>query len=198
MVAKLEYNAAEQTDDELVAAVCAGDEAAFAQLFERYRRMVTGLGYRFFYRREQVEDIVQESFAEAYFSLAGYRGGQERSFAAWLSQITVRTCYHALKRSRPSESSISELTENDEAIIAEKLRVKRAAADIEYATISRDLADKLLQRLQPEDRIVLGLLDIAEMSVAEAAELTGWSQSKVKMRAHRARTALRRVLHRFL
>jgi RNA polymerase sigma-70 factor, ECF subfamily len=198
MVAKLEYKAAEQTDDELVVAVCAGDEVAFERLFERYRRMVTGLAYRFFHRREQVEDIVQESFAEAYFSLGGYRGGQERSFAAWLSQITVRTCYHALRRSGRTESSVSELTENDEAILADKLRVRRDAADIEYAAISRDLADKLLQRLQPEDRMVLALLDVAEMSVSEAAELTGWSQSKVKMRAHRARTALRRVLHRFL
>ena len=60
----------ETVDDELVSATRAGDESAFAILFQRHRRSVTRLAYRFFYRREQVEDIVQESFANAYFALA--------------------------------------------------------------------------------------------------------------------------------
>jgi len=45
---------------------------------------------------------------------------------------------------------------------------------------------------------VLTLLNVADLSVVEAAELTGWSVSKIKMRAHRARRALRRVIHRYV
>ena len=188
----------EALDDELVVAVRSGDEAAFALLFERHRRSVTRLAYRFFYRREQVEDIVQESFANAYFALGAYRGGQERSFIAWLSRITVRACYDALRRSRRAESVMSELNQEEEGLLAEKLRDVGKGSDIESAAISRDLASKLLQRLEPDDRIVLTLLSIGDLSIAETAELTGWSVSKVKMRAHRARRALRRVLHRFV
>jgi len=81
-IAKLEVAATEPADDVLVTAVRAGDEAAFELLFERHRRMVTRLAYRFFYRREEVEDIIQESFAAAYFALDGYRGGQQRSFSS--------------------------------------------------------------------------------------------------------------------
>lgn len=197
-VAARESVAAESADDELVKAVLAGNEAAFALLFERHRRLVTGLAYRFFYRREQVEDIVQESFASAYFALGAYRGGQERSFMAWLSRITVRTCYDALRRSRRTESMLSELNEEEEAVLAEKLRDSVKGSDIESKAISRDLAAKLLQRLEPDDRLVLTLLSIADLSVAETAEFTGWSVPKVKMRAHRARKALQRVLHRFV
>ena len=196
--AALEPVTHEAVDDELVAAVRSGDEAAFALLFERHRRSVTRLAYRFFYHREQVEDIVQESFANAYFALGAYRGGQERSFIAWLSRITVRACYDALRRSRRAESVISELNQEEEGLLAEKLRDVGKGSDIESAAISRDLATKLLQRLEPDDRIVLTLLSIGDLSVAETAELTGWSVSKVKMRAHRARRALRRVLHRFV
>jgi RNA polymerase sigma-70 factor (ECF subfamily) len=188
----------EAVDDELVAAVRSGDDAAFALLFERHRRSVTRLAYRFFYRRDQVEDIVQESFANAYFAIGAYRGGQERSFIAWLSRITVRACYDALRRSRRAESVMSELNLEEEGLLAEKLRDVGKGSDIESAAISRDLASKLLQRLEPDDRIVLTLLSIGDLSVAETAELTGWSVSKVKMRAHRARRALRRVLHRFV
>ncbi len=185
-------------DDELVAAARSGDEAAFALLFERHKRSVTRLAYRFFYRREQVEDIVQESFANAYFALGDYRGGHERSFIAWLSRITVRACYDALRRSRRIESVMSELNEEEERLLADKLRDTGKGSDIEGAAISRDLAAKLLHRLEPDDRMVLTLLAVAELSIAETAEMTGWSASKVKMRAHRARRALQRVLHRFV
>lgn len=196
--AALEPITREAVDDELVAAVRAGDESAFEVLFERHRRSVTRLAYRFFYRRDQVEDIVQESFANAYFALGAYRGGQERSFIAWLSKITVRACYDALRRSRRVESVMSELTDEEERSLSDRLRFSGKGSDVESLAISRDLADKLLRRLDPDDRVVLSLLNVAELSVAETAEITGWSVSKVKMRSHRARKALQRVLHRFV
>jgi RNA polymerase sigma-70 factor (ECF subfamily) len=138
----------ESVDDELVAAARNGDEAAFAILFQRHRRSVTRLAYRFFYRREQVEDIVQDSFANAYFALGNYRGGQEKSFIAWLSKITVRACYDALRRLRRTETGMCDLTEDEELFLSEKLRSVGKGSDIESAAISRDLADKLLQRLE--------------------------------------------------
>jgi RNA polymerase sigma-70 factor (ECF subfamily) len=193
-----ELVAPESADDELVRGVLSGDEAAFALLFERHRRLVTRLAYRFFYRREQVEDIVQESFASAYFALSDYRGGQERSFMAWLSRITVRTCYDALRRTSRTESVMSELSEEEKSLLADGLLDSRSGSDVETKAISRDLAAKLLQRLEPDDRLVLTLLSIADLSVAETAEYIGWSVPKVKMRAHRARKALRRVLHQFV
>lgn len=190
--------APEPADDALVVAVRAGDEGAFELLFDRHRRAVTRLAYRFFYRREQVEDIVQESFASAYFALGSYRGGQERSFIAWLTRITIRSCYDALRRAKRIESSLSELTDEETTLVTSRLRGTGPSAEIESAAISRDLASKLLQRLEPEDRMILTLLSIADLSVAETAEATGWSISKVKMRAHRARRALQKVLHRFV
>jgi len=64
--------------------------------------------------------------------------------------------------------------------------------------VSRDLAAKLLARLSADDRLILTLLDVEGFSVAEISEMTSWSISKVKVRAHRARAHLRRVMKRFL
>lgn len=183
-------------DDALAAAAGAGDEAAFEQLFVRHRRMVARLASRFFYRREEIEEIMQESFAAAYFALHAYQGGHERSFAAWLSRITVRACYNQMRRTHGREEYT--LCEEETARLTERLRDESAEGDIEGGVISRDLAGKLLARLGPDERLVLTLLNVEDLSVAETAELTGWSASKVKMRAHRARNALRRVLHRFV
>lgn len=183
-------------DDALAAAARAGDEAAFERLFVRHRRLVARLAARFFYRREEVEEIMQESFTAAYFALPNYQGGHERSFAAWLSRITVRACYNQLRRAQGREEYT--LSEEDMAHLTDRLRDESAEGDVEGGAISRDLASKLLARLGPDERLVLTLLNVADLSVAETAEVTGWSVSKVKMRAHRARNALRQVLHRFV
>lgn len=194
-----QFQVRQPADDELVAAARGGNQAAFTQLFERYRQLVSRLGYRFFTRREQVEEIVQESFIKAYFALEDYQGGNDKSFVSWLTRITVRTCYDELRRQqRRSENSIGDLTEDESAYINDRLRDWSTGGNIEGAAVSRDLANKLLSRLRPEDRIVVSLLKMEELSIAEVAEVMGWSTAKVKMRSHRAQQGLRRLLRKYL
>jgi RNA polymerase sigma-70 factor (ECF subfamily) len=189
----------EMTDDELVAAARAGDESAFGRLFERHRRLVSRLGYRFFPRRDQVEEIIQESFIKAYFALDDYQGGGEKSFVSWLARIAVRTCYDELRRTRRrGESSIGDLSEEEAAYLHERLRDVSAGGNVEGAAISRDLANKLLSRLRPDDRMVLALLKLEELSIAEISNLTGWTTAKVKMRSHRAQRGLRQLLRKLI
>jgi RNA polymerase sigma-70 factor (ECF subfamily) len=189
----------EPTDDELVAAARTGDEPAFASLFERHRHLVSRLGYRFFSRREQVEEIIQESFIKAYFALNDYQGGHENSFVAWLARITVRTCYDELRRQRRrSESNIGDLSEDEAAYLNDRLRDLSATGNVEGSAISRDLANKLMAKLKPDDRMVLALLKLEELSIAEIADVMGWTPAKVKMRSHRAQHGLRKVLKKFL
>jgi len=191
----------EPTDDALVGRVRAGDEAAFEQLFERHRPRVARVASRFLPRREAVEEIVQETFTRAFFALDSYAGAHAASFPAWLSQIAVNLCYDELRRARrrPQHDS-HELTPEESEAIGASLRntLGSAPRDVESDLVSRDLAGKLLARLDAEDRLVLTLLDAEGLSVAEIAAHTGWSASKVKVRAHRARASLRRILKKYL
>jgi RNA polymerase sigma-70 factor (ECF subfamily) len=189
--------AARPSDAELVSEVRAGDEAAFEELFRRHRRRVALIASRFFRHREQTEEVVQESFAKAFFALGEFSNRQAESFGAWLSRIAFNVCYDELRRlKRRPESSLSELDEDEAAWL--RARSARDARGVESEAVSRDLAAKLLARLSPEDRLVLVMLDVEGLSTAEIAEVTGWSVSKVKVRAHRARAHLRRVLKRFV
>jgi len=186
-----------QADDVLVAGANAGDDLAFEELFNRYRRHVAYTASRFFARREQIEEIIQDTFTKAYFALDSYHGTHEKSFKAWLTQIAVNSSYDQLRRARRRpEQALSDLNDTESHEIA--LQLRSAGRDIESALVSRDLAVKLLARLSAEDRLVLTLLDVEGFSVAEIAEMTSWSVSKVKVRAHRARAHLRRVLRRYL
>jgi RNA polymerase sigma-70 factor (ECF subfamily) len=189
--------AAEGEDAALADEARGGDERAFEELFLRHRRRVALIASRFFRRREQIEEVVQETFAKAFFALGDFSNRRGGSFAAWLARIAFNACYDELRRQkrRPEPASLSEMTEEETSRLRERLRDDGGA---ESAAVSRDLAAKLLARLSPEDRLVLVMLDAEGLSVAEIAGLMGWSESKVKVRAHRARASLRRVLERFL
>lgn len=195
----VEAAASGSSDVELVSEVRAGQEAAFEELFRRHRRRVALIASRFFRRREQIEEVVQESFAKAFFALGEFSNRQAESFGAWLARIAFNVCYDELRRlKRRPESSLSELDEDEAAWLRERTRASTDARTVESEAVSRELAAKLLARLSPEDRLVLVMLDVEGLSTAEIAEVMGWSVSKVKVRAHRARAHLRRVLRRFV
>jgi RNA polymerase sigma-70 factor (ECF subfamily) len=56
------------------------------------------------------------------------------------------------------------------------------------------LLEFALPQLSADERVVVTLLELEEKSVREVAELTGWSEANVKVRAHRARRSLRNIL----
>lgn len=184
-----------ETDEQLVEAVLAGDEAAFGLIFERYRRLVVHLASRFFASRETVEELAQQSFTKIYFSLKDFRGGQDKSFSAWLSRLTVNVCYDELRRrKRRPENLFAELSSADAEYI-ERL-IEKSSADSEAALVNRDLAEKLLAGLDAKDRLALTLYHAEDRSVAEVARVVGWSESNVKARLMRTRKYLRNLLDR--
>jgi RNA polymerase sigma-70 factor, ECF subfamily len=186
---------------DLVDRARAGDEVAFEELFNRHRRRVALIAGRFFHQREPIEEIVQETFTKVYFALDSYTNSEtddESLFAGWIARIAFNTCYDELRRiKRRAESLATDLSEEESGWLEKRLRTD-TPNDAESSSVRRDLARKLLARLSAEDRLVLVMLNAEEMSVNEIAVLMNWSASKVKVRAHRARAALRRHLRKLL
>jgi RNA polymerase sigma-70 factor, ECF subfamily len=158
----------EIADDELVRRVLAGDETAFACLFERYRRLVVHLISRFFNRREEIEDLSQQAFTKIYFSMKDFRGGHEKSFSSWLARLTINSCYDELRRRKlRSENLFSDFTaeerEHFEQITAENSK------DTEKSLVAKDLAEKILAHLDARERLALTLLHASRHGFSAAA-----------------------------
>jgi RNA polymerase sigma-70 factor (ECF subfamily) len=186
-------------DDALVRDACAGDDGAFEQLFERHKKRIARVAGNYFNRRERIEDVVQEAFTKIFLALPDYTPQEGASFVAWISRIAMNCCYDELRRaSRRPEDTLSELTDDETEWLNAQTLGEKGKRSVESSVISRDLADKLLARLKPDDRRVLTLLEVDEMTIVEIARMTDWSVAKVKVRAHRARAALRRLLGEFL
>jgi RNA polymerase sigma-70 factor (ECF subfamily) len=177
----------------LVSEARRGDEAAFEEIVRRYSPRVFQVTGRFFRNRSQVEDLAQEVFLKAYSQLSNYEG--RGSFEGWLTRIATNTCLNELRtRKRHPESLVSELTDEEGSWLEEQLGGVSTESSPERNVIIADLADKLLGRLSPDDRVVLTLMDGEGLSVKEVAEATGWSQSKIKVQAFRARRRMRKIV----
>ena len=188
---------AELTDRQLVDSSIEGSDEAFEQIFDRYKRAVASVAAKYFRRPEQVEEIIQISFAKAFTELSKFRGQHDASLGSWLTRIAANACLDQIRsKKRKPEDLNCDLSANETETLLDVASGTEQSAEESLAM--RDLSQKLLSRLSDEDRALLHMLYADEMSVAEIATLLGWSRSKVKIRAWRARNALRRILGRYL
>lgn len=178
----------ENTDWSDVAASLNGDEDAYARLVRRYEKPITGLLWRFTRDPAQCEELVQQVFVDAYFSLKTYRG--DAPLLHWLRKIATRTGYHFWRdRARePAETALpdSDILEQIEAAQDDEIDPAEAAA----------VLHTLLGRLPAADRLVLTLMYFENASTLEVAERMGWSRAKVKTQAMRARRKMKEIAER--
>jgi len=178
---------AESQEQEWIDRTRRGDAEAFGFLVERYQRRVFSLAYHLINNREEVEDLAQEIFMKAFLGVRGYDG--RSSFATWLSRVAVNHCYDYLRRRRTSRvlyfSQMSE--EGRRTLEAKSESPHEEGINPEDRIALRDLAEKLLSRAPAEDRVILGLKELEELSVQEIAEILDLKESTVKVRLHRAR-----------
>jgi RNA polymerase sigma-70 factor, ECF subfamily len=185
------------TDDELIDRILLGESNRYEYLFQRHVRRIITIAWHFFRSKETVEDITQETFAKAYFSLSSYRRGA--SFEQWLAKIAINNCYDELRRRKKrSEMLITDLTEDETNWLENKLSANSfeefsGESDKQNAA---EVVNKLLTKLSAEDKLVLTLLHAHDYSIREIAQMLGWSEAKVKIRAFRARHNLRYVFQK--
>jgi len=175
----------------------AGDEFAFAEIVRRYSPRVFKVASRFFRQRSLVEEAAQEVFLKAFTQLGSYEG--RGSMEGWLTRIATNTCLNTLRKRRP-ELTVSDLTEDENNWLDEKLSdvATELHRSSERKLVAADLAERVLGILSPEDRLAVTLIDGEDASIKEVAEMTGWSESKVKVRAFRARRKIREAMEKLL
>jgi RNA polymerase sigma-70 factor, ECF subfamily len=181
----------ERTEAELIAAVLKGDAASFEPLVQKYSPRVFATARRYARREIEVEDIAQEVWLKAFAKLSSFRG--EAPFEHWLMRMTVRTCYDFLRgHQRNRESSFSELSEPENDWLERFVTQPETLTD--NADAAKLLIERVLEKLSPQARLVITLLEIEDRTVKEIAGLTGWSVPLVKVRAFRARGEMRKIL----
>jgi len=185
-------------EEELVAAAKGGDEGAFESLFNRHQRKIFSLALRYTRVREDAEDIVQQTFQNAFVHLQRFEG--KSSLSTWLTRIAINQALMLLRSRRGlREVLIGDSSGDEEATPA--LEPADANPDPEARFLQREKTEILsaaMRQLGPGLRKTIELRELGELSNRDTAAHLGVSIGTVKARVFRARRKLAKALRRHM
>ena len=170
-----------------------GDGEAFGQLVERYKTKVFHLAYGWAQDRTVADDLAQEIFIKAYFSLPKFKSRSE--FGTWLYRVALNHIKDYLRKNKRKAREISLEWLGERDLVAQTASFRE---DLRAEEKRRALVQAAVQRLPEKHRTILTLRDIEGLSYDEIARILGLSPGTVDSRLFRARRKLREKLAPYL
>ena len=179
------------TDTELIHDVLNGNKAAYGVLINRHQRFVFTLALRFTKKREDAEEVAQDSFIKAYRSLHSFQ--QTSKFSTWLYSIVYTTSMTFLRKRKWDTIDI----DDENSVI--QLEAYSSSFDESLERKSRSVyIQKAIDLLLPDDASIITLFYNGEQSLEEIGKVMGIDKNTVKVKLHRARNRLRTKLELLL
>jgi RNA polymerase sigma factor (sigma-70 family) len=176
------------TDDEIIRRVCEGETPLYEILIRRYNPYLYRTGRSYNYNHQDTEDLMQETYIAAYYSLSKFEG--RSSFKTWLIRIMLNHCYRKQQKFSYQKEIVMENNINDNITIPLFTRPE----DTSKKVLTKELGHMLENALKqiPEDyRLVFTLRELNGLTVAETAEVLSITENNVKVRMNRAKALLR-------
>ncbi len=177
-----------EREQELIAAVLAGDADSFEPLVLEHQKKIYNLALRMTGDPDDAFDVTQDAFVKAYGSLRDFRG--DSAFGSWLYRLASNLCLDFL-RSKKRHGTVS-LSAGDEELEISDLRFS-PESEIERAEL-RDAISRGLDMLPAASRQMIVMRDVSGMSYAQIAEILDLELGTVKSRIARAREKLVKIL----
>jgi RNA polymerase sigma-70 factor (ECF subfamily) len=178
-------------EPELIARAREGDDGAFNQVVQAYRKRILGTIARLIGRPEDVEDVGQEVFLRLYYSLDQLRAPEV--FEPWLYRLTVNSAYDYLRRHRRRhEARMADLSEQ-QVIMADAAAGTKQDHDEQQRGRVRDMVAALMGAVSEQDRILLTIKEIEGLSLKELEKVYGVNENALKVRLFRARQRVLKV-----
>lgn len=160
-----------------------GDPAAFEELVTLYQARLIRLVFRLLgWRRDEVQDVVQEVFLAALLHARSFRG--DADVGSWLTAIAINKCRSHQRSWRVRWARWRAAAGAETATLA----LPADAAAMEEETTVR--VRQAVQSLRPRDREVIELRYFEQLGLEEIAGVTHRSKNAVEVRLHRARAKL--------
>jgi RNA polymerase sigma-70 factor, ECF subfamily len=179
-------------DEQLVAQICAGQVALFAQLYRRYYKRTFALAFGMTGKREQADDMTQEIFLRAYERLDSYNG--RASFATWFYRLAVNHSLNYCRRERRHLKAVADVGDAQSlpVVLSAGAEDRMASALLQHQVQAQ--VRQALLTLKPEMRVLVVMKEIEGLSYEEIAERLNCSRGTVASRLSRARQLLARKL----
>ena len=182
----------------LLLAAKTGDSAAFEILCKQSANTVFHIARRIMRNNEDAEDVVQESFQQAFIHLKRFNG--DSRFSTWLSRIAINAALMKLRKThRLWEVSLDESVETEQPSSHVEVQDQGLNPEQLYAQKERQrILSEVMNDLTPGMRKAIELRELGERSTEETAQIMGISVTAVKARVFHGRKQLRERLNNFV
>ena len=170
-------NCVVRTDTELIQLLHNADRQAFAELYEHHKAAVYRYCLRMLSDTNTAEDATQETFLKMFSSIDSLQ--KTESFLPWLFGIARNEVMMHIRRNRRNG------VQSDEDVWD-----KQTPYELTVAAETKEIVQRLLQKLKNEYREVILLREYEQLSYTQIAEITRSTESSVKSRLFKARKAL--------
>jgi RNA polymerase sigma-70 factor, ECF subfamily len=187
------------SDHALIEATKSGDEAAFAEIMDRYRNPITNYLYRFLNDYEEAVDLAQETFVRVYFAIDRYH--TQFAFSTYIYRIATNLAISEIRRrKRRRLLSLTGLfqSEADEAVEFQPPDLKPLADKVMVDEERDQTIARAIAALPEKYRVPIILRDIEGRSYDEVADIMGLGLGTTKSRISRARALLKEKLQHYL
>ena len=176
-----------ENDAQLIRKILSGDDAAFGILVEKYQKSVHALAWRKIQDFHYAEEIMQDTFLRAYRKLPTLKNPSQ--FAGWLHVIANRLCIDWMRSQKSVMQSLEDtpIEEIEASSYVHHISEQRMTESTEHY---HKLVEKLLEKLPENERAVVTLFYLDEMSTKEIGRFMGVSVNTITSRLHRARKRL--------
>lgn len=163
--------------------VLKGNLASFAILVEKHKDLAYTLALRIAKNHEDAEEIAQDAFLKAYNSLNSFK--MEAKFSTWLYKIIYNTAISRFRKKHIDSQSL------DNSPLKESLHEESIdGLDIMHLKDRKKIISEAIDRLKEDERVAMTLYYLGENSTKEIEEITGFTNSNVKILLHRGRNNL--------
>jgi RNA polymerase sigma factor (sigma-70 family) len=180
------------TDAEVIDRILKGETSLYEVLIRRYNPYLYKVGMSYGYRHQDVEDLMQDTFINAYQSLSRFEN--RSAFKTWLIKIMLHECYHKAQK----QSSFREVA--TEAFLDKNTPMfSKNNAGVDSAITNRELQsviEKAILKIPIDYRMVFSLREMNGLSVNETAKTLNITETNVKVRLNRAKAMLRKELEK--
>lgn len=174
-------------DQHYINKVKEGDTNSFAILVDNYKDMVFSLALKIMRNREEAEEVSQDTFIKAFRSLHSFKG--DSKFSTWLYKITYNNCMDRTKRISRSYNA-----QTIDTVVENKIESSESILDSIERKERAKLIEQCLEELPEEERLILWMFYYQELSLKEIIDVTSYTQANLKVKLHRARKKLLKIV----
>lgn len=184
-------NSDQFSEEKIISGILSGEIALYEIIVRKINPYLYKIGRSYGFDHETTQDIMQETFINAYKNLAKFRS--DSKFKTWITRIMLNNCYHTKMKGKYKNEFRREIKEDAEPLFENG---GKDTAKVVRSHELRNIIEQALDQIPFKYRMIFSLREINGMNTSETAELLNISESNVKVRLSRAKQMLKDRIER--